>query len=105
MRSAVFDLIVGCAVAFATTAVFAQQYPAKPVRVIVPFPPGNTADILARLIGEKFTQRYAQQMIVENRPGASGQLGLELAQMGATAERRRAHPAQKAVQPGHVAAA
>ena len=57
----------------------AQQYPAKPVRVIVPFPPGNTADILGRLIGEKFQQRYGQQMIIENRPGASGQLGLELA--------------------------
>ena len=64
---------------FAAPAVCAQQYPAKPVRVIVPFPPGNTADILARLIGEKFQQRYGQQMIVDNRPGASGQLGLDLA--------------------------
>jgi tripartite-type tricarboxylate transporter receptor subunit TctC len=60
-------------------AAAAQQYPAKPVRVIVPFPPGNTADILGRLIAEKFSQRYGQQMIVENRPGAAGQLGLELA--------------------------
>jgi tripartite-type tricarboxylate transporter receptor subunit TctC len=71
-------MILACAVALSCSA-FAQQYPAKPVRVIVPFPPGNTADILGRLIAEKFQQRYGQQMIVDNRAGASGQLGLELA--------------------------
>jgi tripartite-type tricarboxylate transporter receptor subunit TctC len=71
-------MILACAVALSCGA-FAQQYPAKPVRVIVPFPPGNTADILGRLIAEKFQQRYGQQMIVDNRAGASGQLGLELA--------------------------
>jgi tripartite-type tricarboxylate transporter receptor subunit TctC len=78
MHVAVRRIIAACAVALSCNA-FAQQYPSKPVRVIVPFPPGNTADILGRLIGEKFQQRYGQQMIVDNRPGASGQLGLELA--------------------------
>jgi tripartite-type tricarboxylate transporter receptor subunit TctC len=70
--------MLACVLALSFTAK-AQQFPTKPVRVIVPFPPGNTADILGRLIGEKFFQRYGQQMIVDNRPGASGQLGLELA--------------------------
>jgi tripartite-type tricarboxylate transporter receptor subunit TctC len=78
MHVAVVRIIVACAVALSCSAL-AQQYPSKPVRVIVPFPPGNTADILGRLIGEKFQQRYGQQMIVDNRPGASGQLGLDLA--------------------------
>ncbi|MDB5867145.1 MAG: hypothetical protein JWO70_4951 [Betaproteobacteria bacterium] len=78
MYVAVCRMILACAVALSCGA-FAQQYPAKPVRVIVPFPPGNTADILGRLIAEKFQQRYGQQMIVDNRAGASGQLGLELA--------------------------
>jgi tripartite-type tricarboxylate transporter receptor subunit TctC len=73
VSSCIICMVLAC------TGASAQQYPAKPVRVIVPFPPGNTADILGRLIGEKFTQRYGQQMIVENRPGAAGQLGLELA--------------------------
>jgi tripartite-type tricarboxylate transporter receptor subunit TctC len=78
MHDAVCKVMLACVLALSFTAK-AQQFPTKPVRVIVPFPPGNTADILGRLIGEKFFQRYGQQMIVDNRPGASGQLGLELA--------------------------
>jgi tripartite-type tricarboxylate transporter receptor subunit TctC len=55
----------------------AQSYPSRPIRVIVPFPPGNTTDIMTRLIGPKMTERMGQQIIVENRPGASGMLGLD----------------------------
>ncbi len=58
--------------------VYAQPYPNRPIRIIVPFPPGNTMDIMSRLIGPKMAERMGQQVIVENRPGASGMLGLDL---------------------------
>ena len=57
----------------------AQSFPSKPIRIVIPFPPGNTMDIMARLIGPKITERLGQNVIVENRAGASGQLGLEFA--------------------------
>jgi tripartite-type tricarboxylate transporter receptor subunit TctC len=54
------------------------SYPARPVKIIVPFPPGNTMDIMSRLIGPKMSERLGQPILVENRPGASGMLGLDL---------------------------
>jgi tripartite-type tricarboxylate transporter receptor subunit TctC len=56
----------------------AQTYPAKPIRVIVPYPPGGTSDILARLTGAKLTESWGQQIIVDNRTGASGNIAAEL---------------------------
>ena len=50
----------------------AQTYPSKPIRVIVPYPPGGTSDILTRLIGAKLTESLGQQVIADNRAGASG---------------------------------
>ena len=70
--------IMALAVLMLSVAAHAQTYPSKPIRVIVPFPPGDAADILARLIGPKVTERTGQSMIVENRPGASGQIGMAL---------------------------
>ncbi|HXF66167.1 MAG TPA: tripartite tricarboxylate transporter substrate binding protein [Burkholderiales bacterium] len=59
-------------------ALEAQKYPTRPVRIIIPFPPGEAADIIARLIQPVLSERMGQQFVVENRPGASGQLGLAL---------------------------
>jgi tripartite-type tricarboxylate transporter receptor subunit TctC len=70
-------LVLVVASGFAGVAV-AQSYPAKPIRIIIPFPPGNPMDIIARLIGPKITERLGQSVIIDNRAGASGQLGLEL---------------------------
>ncbi|MCS6856032.1 MAG: tripartite tricarboxylate transporter substrate-binding protein, partial [Elioraea sp.] len=53
----------------------AQDWPAKPVRFIVPFPPGGSVDPLARLAGAKLTESLKQQFVVENRPGAGGSIG------------------------------
>jgi tripartite-type tricarboxylate transporter receptor subunit TctC len=57
----------------------AQDYPAKPLRVIVAFPPGGTSDIVGRLVAQKLTEAFGQQAIVDNRPGAGGAIGNEVA--------------------------
>jgi len=56
----------------------AQAYPSRPIRIIVPLPPGATADTLPRLIGEKLTAKWGQPVIIENRPGAAQNLGAEM---------------------------
>ena len=57
----------------------AQQWPTKPVRLVVPFPPGGSVDPLARLLGSKLSELLGQQFIVENKPGASGSMGTAFA--------------------------
>ena len=59
----------------AVAPVSAQDWPTKPVKFIVPFPPGGSVDPLARLIGVKLSESMKQQFIVENKPGASGSIG------------------------------
>src|SRR6266540_1905570 len=55
----------------------AQTYPARPIRIVVPYPPGGTSDILARSLGEKLTGSLGQPVVVENKPGANGNLGAD----------------------------
>src|SRR6476660_4115263 len=57
----------------------AQAYPARPVRIIVGFAPGGGMDIMARLIGQWLSERFGQQFVIENRPGAGGNIGTEAA--------------------------
>lgn len=71
-------LILACSTVAAVPAI-AQTYPTKPVRMIVAFGAGTQTDVLARVIGQKLTEAWAQQVIIENRPGAAAILGTELA--------------------------
>ena len=74
-----FAWIVALGLALGAVGALAQTYPTKPIRIIVPFPPVGAADLLTRTIGQKLTEAWGQQIIVENRPGVGGNLGVELA--------------------------
>ena len=63
--------------AFPGADLLAQTFPAKTMRIVVPYPPGGTSDILARLLGAKITESWGQQVVVENRSGANGNIGAE----------------------------
>jgi len=77
--SKAWQLAVAAALAATIGAAQAQQYPVKPVRMILPFPPGGPTDLLGRAIAQKMGEQMGQQVVPENRPGAGGNLGLELA--------------------------
>ncbi len=65
-------------VAVTSGGAVAQDYPIKPIRLIVPFGPGGTTDILSRVIGERLGERFGQQVLIDNRPGAGGNIAAEL---------------------------
>jgi tripartite-type tricarboxylate transporter receptor subunit TctC len=71
--------ILSVIVAFVVLPAAAQQYPAKPIRLIVPFVAGGSADVLSRVLAQRWTQQYGQQVVVENRPGSGGHVGAEAA--------------------------
>jgi len=75
MKTFLRSVALGAALVVSSAA-FAQQYPTKPVRVVVPFPPGGVTDLATRLIAQKLSERLGQQFYVENLAGAGGNIGM-----------------------------
>ena len=70
-------ILIGLAVAVAAPAASAQEYPTKPIRIIVSYAPGGGTDVIARVLARKLNEAWGQAVIVENRPGAGGNIGTE----------------------------
>lgn len=71
------SLLAAATLGLATPPVAAQTYPAKSIKLIVPFSAGGTTDILARAVGVELTKAWGQSVIIDNRPGAGGNVGSE----------------------------
>ncbi len=78
MSAATITRGLGLALLFAATLAGAQTFPSKPVRFVVPYAPGGSTDTLARTIGTKLTDHLGQQVVVDNRPGANGDIGMTI---------------------------
>ena len=70
----VFAVLVACLLA---GSAFAQAYPSKPVRVVIPWPPGQATDLAARIVADKLSQQMGQPFVADNRPGAGGAIGTD----------------------------
>ncbi len=70
--------VLGAALVIASHTTIAQSYPTKPIRLMVPFPPGGSTDIVARIVAQQASERLGQPMVIENRGGAGGTIGTAL---------------------------
>ena len=71
--------LTGLLLAFMATSVWAQSWPTRPVRMIIAFPPGGPTDLVSRVLAQRLSEQLGQQVIVDNKPGAGGNLAAELA--------------------------
>jgi tripartite-type tricarboxylate transporter receptor subunit TctC len=78
-KKKILSMVAGAALALCAGLASAQSYPTKPVRLIIPFPPGGSNDIVGRLIAQQLSERMGKQFVVDNRGGAGGVVGSELA--------------------------
>jgi len=78
LSATVVASLLGSACAIFAASVHAQSYPAKPVRVVAPYPAGGTLDVVTRMIGQRLGETWGQQFIVDNRAGAGGNIGTEI---------------------------
>ena len=77
LRLRLFALVVSCLLPLFAGAASAQDYPNRPIKWVVGYPPGGATDILARLLGEHLSKKMGQQFVIENRPGAGNNIGTE----------------------------
>ncbi len=68
----------GCSLLPIVAPTWAQEFPIRPVRVIIPFPPGGPTDVLGRLVAQKLSERLGQNFVIDNKPGASGMIGADM---------------------------
>ena len=71
--------LAACAIALLSTSLWAQSWPSKPIRMIIAFPPGGPTDLVSRVLAQKLTEQLGQQVFVDNKPGAGGNIAAELA--------------------------
>src|SRR6266481_3091155 len=72
-------LFIVLAAVLVAGAAFAQTYPSKPVKLVVTYPPAGSSDLMARIVAQKLSELWSQAVIVENKPGAAGSIGMEYA--------------------------
>jgi tripartite-type tricarboxylate transporter receptor subunit TctC len=76
------NLVIGICLLFAPASAWGEDWPTRPVRLVVPYPPGGGADIIARVLGQKLADALGQTFIVENKAGATGMVGAQMVAKG-----------------------